>query len=136
MLAARPWAFVLVAVLEGLQLPLRAWLWRYVLPRRISTQGARYHAIALGALAQNVLPARAGELVRGLSLSQHCPGLGRTRSLTTVATSKLAELAALLTFVALAPLTVDLASPSWRRSAMARGWRRGAASSWWRCSCC
>ncbi|MBS2032625.1 MAG: flippase-like domain-containing protein [Deltaproteobacteria bacterium] len=110
-LAARPWAFVLVGLLEGLQLPLRAWLWRYVLPKGTSTQGARYHAIALGALAQNVLPARAGELVRGLSLSQHCSGLGRTRSLTTVATSKLAELAALLTFVALAPLTVDLAKP-------------------------
>ena len=111
-LRAHPLAFVLFALAEALCLPLRALLWRFVLPRGIARQGARYHAIALGALAQNVLPARAGELVRALSLSRAVKGLGRTRSLTTVATSKLAELAALLTFIALAPLTVDLSSPA------------------------
>ena len=119
-LAAHPLAFALLGAFEALQLPLRALLWRFVLPSGSTTQEARYHAVALGALAQNVLPARAGELVRGLSLSRHTPSLGRTRSLTTVATSKLAELAALLTFVALAPLTVDLSAPE------LAGFRRGA----------
>jgi len=110
-LTAHPLAFAAVAALEALQLPLRAWLWKYVLPRGVSGQPARYHAIALGALAQNVLPARVGELVRGLSLSRSCPGLGRARSLTTVVTSKLAELAALLTFVLLIPLSMPLSGP-------------------------
>lgn len=110
-LRAHPLAFAIFALCEAVALPLRAWLWKYVLPRGAGTQGQRYHAVALGALAQNVLPARAGELVRGLALSKSARGLGRTRSLTTVATSKLAELAALLTFIALAPLSIDLSSP-------------------------
>ena len=111
-LSGHPLAFALVAFFEALQLPLRAWLWKFVLPRGVSNQGQRYHAVALGALAQNIFPARAGELVRALSLSRSCQGLGRTRSLTTVATSKLAELAGLLTFVALLPLLIDLGSPA------------------------
>lgn len=125
-LRGHPLAFALFGLAEAVALPLRAWLWRYVLPRGIATQPQRYHAVALGALAQNVLPARAGELVRALALSRSAPGLGRTRSLTTVATSKLAELAALLTFVALAPLSIDLSSPG--LSAFRRGAYVGGAA--------
>jgi uncharacterized protein (TIRG00374 family) len=103
-LRTHPFAFVLFALAELSLIPLRAFQWGWVLPPGLSKQRDRTHAVALGGLAQNVLPARAGELVRALSLSQRCDSLGRTRSLATVLISKLAELAAMLTFVALAPL--------------------------------
>jgi uncharacterized protein (TIRG00374 family) len=105
---SHPWAFLAATVAEAAIIPLRALQWGWLLPPGQATLRERYHAVAVGSLARNILPANAGELVRGLALSRARPELGRTRALTTVATSKMGELAAVLTCVAVAPHLVQV----------------------------
>jgi uncharacterized protein (TIRG00374 family) len=71
--AAHPAPLTLAVVLATLTFPLRLIRWRLLLPDR---EGRRYpagplwHAIALGFTANNILPLRAGELVRSYTASR------------------------------------------------------------------
>jgi glycosyltransferase 2 family protein len=53
---------------------LRAWRWRVILrPIRDTTFRARFAAVAIGFMGNNLLPARIGEFMRALSLSRQEP---------------------------------------------------------------
>lgn len=70
---ARPLPLVIAAVLATLSFPLRVVRWRYLLRRDdggILPAMALWHAVAIGFMANNLLPFRAGELVRVFAASR------------------------------------------------------------------
>jgi hypothetical protein len=50
---------------------IRAWRWKFLLPHRVST-GDSLGAVVLGYGANNLLPARLGEVVRAQAIGQKC----------------------------------------------------------------
>ena len=71
--AAHPAPLALAVVLATLTFPLRLIRWRLLLPDydgRPYPAGALWHAIALGFMANNILPLRAGEIVRAYTASR------------------------------------------------------------------
>jgi glycosyltransferase 2 family protein len=74
---------------------LRVQRWRAMFPRADRpTFAATFWALVLGLFANNVLPARLGELARMAALSRET-GLRRTQVLTTIAVERVFDLAAL-----------------------------------------
>jgi len=67
----------LFALLTASMAPLRALRWGFVLPRPKPAYSDRYHAVAIGLLANNAIPGKLGEAVRGLSLSRFSAERGR-----------------------------------------------------------
>jgi glycosyltransferase 2 family protein len=70
--AAHPAPLTLAAIIATLTFPLRLIRWRLLLPDRDGRRypaAALWHAIALGFMANNILPLRAGELVRSYTAS-------------------------------------------------------------------
>lgn len=84
----------LFVVITVLTLPLRAWRWGLVLDPAGSLAD-RYHATSVGFMAINLLPARVGELTRGLVLASRVHGLGRAQSVGSVVLVRLLDLIAL-----------------------------------------
>lgn len=83
--AADPLAFLLSVVLVTLTFPLRAVRWRLLLAAATGAPPAFHpvwQATAIGFMANNVLPARAGELARAWAGAR----LTRTRLATTIST--------------------------------------------------
>jgi uncharacterized protein (TIRG00374 family) len=71
--AAHPAPLALAVILATLTFPLRLIRWRLLLPDRDRAPypaGPLWHAIALGFMANNILPLRAGELVRSYTASR------------------------------------------------------------------
>ncbi|WP_338873847.1 lysylphosphatidylglycerol synthase transmembrane domain-containing protein [Myxococcus stipitatus] len=89
-------------VLQGSVIPLRAVQWQSTLPKRVPFR-ERYHLVAIGAFAHNVLPGKLGDLLRAflLSRTERIPFL---LCLGTVAVCKLMEFAALMLVVSLSLL--------------------------------
>ena len=74
---------------------LRAFMWGFTAPAPAPSYGARYHAIAVGALVHNTMPARLGLLVTAIFAGRrvHRPVVEMLASLLV---AKLLELAALV----------------------------------------
>jgi uncharacterized protein (TIRG00374 family) len=107
---AHPVPLILAVTIATLTFPLRLIRWRLLLR---DEQGRRYpvaplwHAIALGFTANNVLPLRAGELVRTYAATR----LARARFstvLSSVAVERIFDALAVVTLLTLALLSPDL----------------------------
>lgn len=81
-------------VLTYLTLPLRAARWGLILgtPGRYRD---RYHACAIGFAAVHVLPARLGEITRGIVLASRVPGLSSSQAVGSVLLARALDLIAL-----------------------------------------
>jgi len=106
-LPSHAWWVVLFSLFSASMAPLRAWRWGFVLPRPRPLYADRYHAVAIGLLANNAIPGKLGEAVRSMSLTRFSERHGRPLpfavSLGTVLVCKLADVIALLTLVSLSP---------------------------------
>lgn len=96
------------AVVATLTFPIRAWRWRYLLR---ADDGAPlrwpslWHPVAIGFMANNILPARLGEVIRCYAASRIAP-VRFTASLTSVAVERVFDaltLAALFAIALLGP---------------------------------
>lgn len=105
---ARPAGLLLAALMGVGSLLLRSLRWRLLLcSERAVGMGAALGASAAGQLGNTVLPARAGELVRIVMMSQRS-GLDTTFVLTTVVTERIADAIALVLVACVVVLTVPL----------------------------
>lgn len=98
--AAHPAPLILAVVLATVTFPLRLIRWRLLLPDndgRPYPAGPLWHAIALGFMANNILPLRAGELVRSYTASR----LARIRFTTVLSSVGIERIFDGLTVVAL-----------------------------------
>ena len=113
---ARPTGLALAAAMVAATLLLRSIRWRLLLNAEGAvTVGTAFWATAAGYLGNNVLPARAGELVRTLMISSRC-SLDTTFVLTTALTERIADVVALVGIASVILLTVP----------MQLGWLAGA----------
>lgn len=87
-------AGLLFVLLTSATLPLRAWRWGLVVAPR-GNFADRFHATTVGFMAINLLPARIGEITRGMVLASRLPELGRTRAVGSVVLVRLLDLVAL-----------------------------------------
>ena len=93
-------------------LVLRALRWRVLLSAEAEvSRGDVFWATAAGYLGNNVLPARAGELVRTVMIAR-CTGLTKTYVLTTALSERLVDAIALVAISAAALLVVPT-QPGW-----------------------
>lgn len=101
------WWVVLFALFTASMAPLRAWRWGYALPTPKPLYRDRYHAVAIGLLANNAIPGKMGEAIRSMSLTRFSAQRGRplafAMSLGTVLVCKLLDVVALLILVSLSP---------------------------------
>jgi uncharacterized protein (TIRG00374 family) len=110
---AKPVPLAAAVLLATLTFPLRLLRWRLLLrdeKGRSYPSGPLWHAVALGFMANNLLPLRAGELVRSYAASR-LAGIRFTTVLSSVAVERIFDG---LTVVGL--LTVALLSPDLPRS--------------------
>ena len=105
---AHVWPLVLAVVLATLAFPIRAVRWRLLLrtardePLRLS---AAWHATAIGFMANNLLPFRAGELIRPFAATR-LGGARFTSALSSIAVERIFDgltVTALLTLALLSP---------------------------------
>lgn len=90
---------------------LRALRWRILLaPLGMSSFGASFTSMMIGYLANNLLPARAGELVRAYVLSQRA-GISKSANLATIVVERVAD--GLVLVVALSTLLIVFPMPAW-----------------------
>jgi uncharacterized protein (TIRG00374 family) len=111
--AARPGPLAAAVLLATLTFPLRLIRWRLLLRDEKGLaypSGPLWHAVALGFMANNVLPLRAGELVRSYTAAR----LARIRFLAVLSSVAVERIFDGLTVVGL--LTVALLSPDLPRS--------------------
>jgi uncharacterized protein (TIRG00374 family) len=116
--AARSGPLLGAVVLATLAFPLRLVRWRLLLRDENGLAfpaGPLWHAIALGFMANNLLPLRAGELVRSYAASR----LARIRFTTVLSSIAVERIFDALTIVAL--LTLALLSPDLPRSVTVGG---------------
>jgi len=101
------WWVAIFALFSASMAPLRAWRWGFVLPRPRPHYADRYHAVAIGLLANNAVPGKLGEAIRSVSLTRFTQQRGRpipfAQSLGTVLVCKLLDVIALLVLVSLSP---------------------------------
>ena len=96
------------AALSCLALFLRSFRWRVLLSAQGKVSIAQaFWATAAGYLGNNVLPARAGEVIRSLMISASS-GMSRTFVLTTALSERLVDAIALITISAVVLLIVPL----------------------------
>lgn len=106
--AARPLPLLLAVILATLTFPLRLIRWRLFLRRETGLPypvGPLWHAVALGFMANNLLPLRAGELVRAYAASR-LVGIRFTTVLSSIAVERIFDgltVAGLLTVALLSP---------------------------------
>lgn len=93
------------ALLTLLTLPVRAWRWG-LLVHPGGRFRDRYQATAIGFMAVNLLPARLGEVVRGLSLARRVPHLSKAQAVGSVFLARFFDLVAL--WICCLPLAVVL----------------------------
>ncbi|MGH7702422.1 MAG: lysylphosphatidylglycerol synthase transmembrane domain-containing protein, partial [Gemmatimonadales bacterium] len=101
---ARPWPMVVGVLLATFCFPLRLARWRLLLRREDGTalpNGPLWHGIAIGFMANNVLPLRAGEVIRTYAVSR----LGKIRftaALSSIAVERVFDGLTLVALLALA----------------------------------
>lgn len=104
----RPWTLLAAVAVATTTFPIRAWRWRYLLRTddgRELPWPALWHPVAIGFMANNVLPARLGEIVRCYTVTRLAP-VKFTASLTSVAVERVFDaltLAALFAAALLGP---------------------------------
>ena len=117
---ANPWLMAATIVLATLTFPLRAIRWRLILR---GTSGGRlplgplWHATAIGFMANNLLPVRAGELARAYAARQ-AVSVRFTTALASIAVERVLD-----GLVLVGRFTVALVVPSFPRDAMIGGVR-------------
>lgn len=86
---ARPLAFLGAVILATATFPLRTIRWRYLLQRNreVLPLLPLWHATAIGFMANNLLPARAGELARAYA-ARHLTGVRFTAAVGSVAVER------------------------------------------------
>jgi uncharacterized protein (TIRG00374 family) len=106
--SARPLPLAMAVVVATLTFPIRAIRWRILLR---TAQGdpvpllPAWHATAIGFMANNVLPFRAGELIRPFAITR-LAGVRFTSALSSIAVERIFDgltITALLTFALLSP---------------------------------
>jgi glycosyltransferase 2 family protein len=115
---ADPWLMLATIALATLTFPLRAVRWRLILrggDGRELPLGPLWHATAIGFMANNLLPVRAGEFARAYAARQALP----VRFTTALASVGVERVLDGLMLVGL--LTVTLAAPSFPRHAVIGG---------------
>lgn len=90
---------VVFTFLSALMTPLRAVQWQFTLRKRVPFWD-RFHLVAIGALAHNVLPGKMGDVTRAFLLARK-EGIPFVESLGSVAVSKLLELVVQILLTAL-----------------------------------
>jgi uncharacterized protein (TIRG00374 family) len=106
--SARPVPLLWAVVIATLTCPIRALRWRYLLRRPDGAPlplGPLWHATAMGFMANNMLPLRAGEIIRPFAVAR-LAGVRFTTALASIAVERIFDA---LTVVLL--LTIALASP-------------------------
>jgi len=117
---ANPWLMLATITLATLTFPLRAIRWRLILRGTSGTRlplGALWHATAIGFMANNLLPVRAGEVARAYA-AQQAASVRFTTALASIVVERLFDG---LMLVAL--FTLALVAPSFPRHAMIGGVR-------------
>jgi len=117
---ANPWLMLATITLATLTFPLRAIRWRLILRGTNGTRlplGALWHATAIGFMANNLLPVRAGEVARAYA-AQQAASVRFTTALASIVVERLFDG---LMLVAL--FTLALVAPSFPRHAMIGGVR-------------
>jgi glycosyltransferase 2 family protein len=112
---ADPWLVAATIMLATLTFPLRAVRWRLILRApdgRPLSLGPLWHATAIGFMANNLLPVRAGEFARAYAARQALP----VRFSTALASVGVERVLDGLVLVGL--LTLTLAAPSFPRDAV------------------
>jgi hypothetical protein len=108
-LSAASWIWLVPALAAFLvSMVLRAVRWRVLFPKASRpTTGDAFWAICIGYLFNNVLPARAGEVVRAVVVARRT-GLARTQCVTTIVVERVFDLVtlALMMLVAVALLPI------------------------------
>lgn len=103
-----PWILVAAVAVATLTFPIRALRWRFLLRADDGTPlswPALWHPVAIGFMANNILPARLGEVVRGYTASRVAP-VRFTAAVTSVAVERVFDaltLAALFAVALLGP---------------------------------
>jgi hypothetical protein len=110
--AAEPGPLAAAVVLATLTFPLRLVRWRLLFRRENGhpyPSGPLWHAIAVGFMANNLLPLRAGELVRSYTASR-LAGARFTTVLSSVAVERIFDAITIVALLTLALLSPDLPS--------------------------
>jgi glycosyltransferase 2 family protein len=102
------WTLIPAIALYFVGVYLRAFRWSYVLRTLQPMRTSRlFSVVAIGYMANNVLPLRAGELVRSYVLSTRT-GLPKTSILATIALERLFDGITMLLFILVASLFIAL----------------------------
>jgi uncharacterized protein (TIRG00374 family) len=107
---ARPGPLAVAVVIATLTFPLRLVRWRLLLRDERGEAypaGPLWHAISLGFMANNVLPFRAGELIRSYTAARLAPARFTT-VLSSVAVERIFDALTVVALLILALLTSDL----------------------------
>ncbi len=105
---ANPWLYLVSVALATLTFPARASRWRIILAARGEPVPWRpvWHATAIGFMANNVLPARAGELARAYAASRFV-GLPLPRTIGSIAVERVFDGLIVVLLLALVVATFD-----------------------------
>ena len=107
---ARPLPLLAAVVVATLTYPIRLVRWRLLLrdtDGRPLPAGALWHAVAIGFMANNILPFRAGELVRLIAASR-LAGARFTAALSSVAVERVFDGLTVVALLSLALIASDL----------------------------
>lgn len=107
---AHPWPLALTAVLATLTFPIRMIRWRLLLRREDGGPlpwGPLWHAVAIGFMANNILPFRAGELVRLFAVSR-LTGARTGAALSSIAVERIFDGLSVVGLLGVALLASDL----------------------------
>jgi hypothetical protein len=116
---ANPWLFALSVAVVTLTFPARAVRWRLLLGAstgRPEPLGPVWHATAIGFMANNILPARAGELARAYA-GHRLVGLPTSTAFSTIALERVFDGVVVMTLLAL-----GIAAPEFPRDVRLGSW--------------
>ncbi len=108
--AAHPWPLAIAVVLATLTFPLRIFRWSLLLrddDDRPLPAGPLWHAIAIGFMANNLLPFRAGELVRTFTVTRLSPARF-TAAISSIAVERIFDGLTVVALLTVALLGSDL----------------------------
>jgi len=108
--AARPLPLIVAVILGTLTFPIRWIRWRVLLTgagNSADSGGALWHAIAVGFMANNLLPLRAGELVRSYTAAR-LTGIRFTTVLSSIAVERIFDGLTVVGLLTMALLESDL----------------------------
>jgi glycosyltransferase 2 family protein len=110
--AARPLPVLVCVVLATLTFPLRAFRWRLLLRDPGGTPiglGPAWHAVAIGFMGNNILPLRAGELLRAYAAGRLAP-VRTSSALASIAVERVFDALVVMGMLGVGLLTAGLAT--------------------------